>query len=205
MFTGIIQSVGVVKEVISKGSNRVFWIESPVSPTLKPDQSVSHNGACLTVEKINGNTHRITAVRETLDKTNLGNWKEQVTVNLELGLRLNDRLDGHMVQGHVDTMAVCSQRKEQKGSWEYQFEFPKKFAELVIEKGSIAVNGVSLTAFDVRKKSFRVAVIPYTFEHTNMQYLQEGDTVNLEFDMIGKYLLRRLSLSEGLPRRKSNH
>jgi riboflavin synthase len=194
MFTGITESVGTVKEVILNGSNRSFWIESPISSQLKPDQSVSHSGICLTVEEVSGNLHRVTAIDETLQKTNLGDWKEGSQVNLERCLQLNDRLDGHIVQGHVDTTAVCKKRKGKDGSHEFQFEFPKKFAELVIEKGSICVNGISLTAFNVKKKSFTIAIIPYTFDHTNIREIKKGDRVNLEFDMIGKYLLRRLSL-----------
>lgn len=196
MFTGIVEITGAVKKVISNGSNKTFWIESPLSPQLKVDQSVSHSGVCLTVEEIAGNRHRITAIDETLQKTNLACWNEGTTVNLERCLQLNDRLDGHLVQGHADATGICIKRKEKKGSWEFEFEFPKKFAGLVIEKGSVCVNGISLTAFDVKKKSFRVAIIPYTFEHTNIREVQPGDTVNLEFDMIGKYLLRRLSLIE---------
>jgi riboflavin synthase len=196
MFTGIIENIGVVKEVIFNGSNRIFWVESPISPQLRIDQSVSHNGVCLTVEKISGNTHRITAINETLQKTNLFDWKEGTTVNLERCLQLNDRIDGHIVQGHVDATGKCIKREEKDGSWEFVFVFPKKFAKLIIEKGSICVNGISLTAFDVKKRSFRVAVIPYTFEHTNINMVQEGDLVNLEFDMIGKYILRKLTLKE---------
>ena len=196
MFTGIVEITGAVKKVISNGSNKIFWIESPLSPQLKVDQSVSHSGVCLTVEEIAGNRHRITAIDETLQKTNLACWNEGTTVNLERCLQLNDRLDGHLVQGHADATGICIKRKEKKGSWEFEFEFPRKFAGLVIEKGSVCLNGISLTAFDVKKKSFRVAIIPYTFEHTNIREVQPGDTVNLEFDMIGKYLLRRLSLIE---------
>jgi riboflavin synthase len=195
MFTGIIECTGIVKEVISNGSNKTFRVESSISPMLKADQSVSHSGVCLTVEEVHDNTHRITAIDETLQKTNLRNWKEGTLVNLERCLQLNDRLDGHLVQGHVDTTATCINRKEKNGSHEFEFSFPKKFAELVIEKGSICLNGISLTAFDVKRKRFRVAIVPYTFEHTNFYAVQEGDIVNLEFDMIGKYLLRSLTLS----------
>ena len=163
---------------------------------------MSHNGVCLTIEEVRGDRHRITAIDETLQKTNLSNWKEGITINLERCLQLTDRIDGHLVQGHVDTTGTCIKIIEKKGSWEYVFKFSEKFADLVIEKGSICVNGISFTAFDVKKKSFRIAVIPYTFEHTNINKVQEGNTVNLEFDLIGKYLLRRLSLSEGIPGRK---
>lgn len=194
MFTGIIESTGIVKEVISNGSNKIFWVESSISSGLKTDQSVSHSGVCLTVEEVTENAHRITAIDETLQKTNLGSWKPGTQVNLERCLQLHDRLDGHLVQGHVDTTATCTKRKEKAGSWEFVFAFPKKFADRVIEKGSVCVNGISLTAFDVKRKKFTVAIVPYTFEHTNIKEIQEGDQVNIEFDMIGKYLLRRLSL-----------
>ena len=196
MFTGIIESTGVIKELITNGSNKTFWIESPLSSQFKVDQSISHSGVCLTVEEVRETSHRITAIDETLKKTNIGDWKEGTLINLERCLQLNARIDGHLVQGHVDTTAACTRRKEKEGSWEFEFEFKKEFAELIIEKGSICINGISLTAFNVKKKSFSVAIIPYTFEHTNIKDVQKGDKVNLEFDMIGKYLLRRLSLKE---------
>ena len=196
MFTGIIESTGIVKELIFNGSNISFWIESPLSGEFKIDQSVSHSGVCLTIEEIKGDIYRVTAIDETIQKTNVGNWETGTLVNLERCLQLNGRLDGHLVQGHVDTTAICLKRKEKEGSWEFEFKFNKNFAELIIEKGSICVNGISLTAFNVKKKSFTVAIIPYTFEHTNIQQIEKGDIVNLEFDMIGKYLLRRLSLKE---------
>ena len=192
MFTGIIESLGTVKEVISNGSNKTFWIESSISTLLKVDQSVSHSGVCLTVEEVKGNLHRVTAIDETLQKTNIGNWNEETIVNLERCLRINDRIDGHLVQGHIDTTGTCLKRKEKKGSWEFVFKFPKKFAALVIEKGSICVNGISLTAVDVKKKSFTVAIIPFTFEHTNIKKVGEGESVNIEFDMFGKYILNQI-------------
>lgn len=201
MFTGIIEATGTVKSVISSGSNRSFWIASELSDQLRPDQSVSHSGVCLTVEEVQGKSHRVTAIDETLRKTNLESWGEGTLVNLERCLQLDSRLDGHIVQGHADATAVCSKRKEKKGSWEYEFLFPKKMAALVIEKGSIAVNGISLTAFDVSRNSFRVAIIPYTFEHTNIRLVEKGSSVNLEFDIIGKYLLRKLSLLEPAPQK----
>lgn len=196
MFTGIVESSGIVKEVISNGSNRTFWIESPISHELKTDQSVSHSGVCLTIEEINGNCHRVTAIEETLEKANLGDWSAGTIVNLERSLLLGDRLDGHIVQGHVDAVAVCKKVIEKDGSWEYIFEFPKEFAALIIEKGSIAINGISLTAYNVKRKNFTVAIIPYTFEHTNISKVITGTKVNIEFDMVGKYLLRKLSLKE---------
>ncbi len=194
MFTGIIESLGKVQSIESKGSNKTFWIESPISSELKIDQSISHNGACLTVEEIRDNLHRVTAIEETLEKTNLGSWAAGDLVNLERCLMMNGRLDGHIVQGHVDTTAVCLERKDLDGSWEFQFEFPKKFSHLVIEKGSICLNGVSLTLFNVKKTKFHVAIIPYTFEHTNLQSVTKDSQVNIEFDMIGKYVSRISSL-----------
>lgn len=194
MFTGIIETTGMVTEVTEARTNRSFWISSPISASLRTDQSVCHDGACLTVEEVKNESHRVTAIAETLKKTQLGNWKAGTIINLEQCLPLNGRIDGHLVQGHVDTTATCLRRKEKDGSWEFTFGFPARFAPLVIEKGSICVNGISLTAFNVKKKSFRVAIIPYTFEHTNISGVQEGDTVNIEFDMMGKYLLRRLTL-----------
>ena len=160
------------------------------------DQSVSHNGVCLTVEDVQANQHRVTAVQETLEKTELHQWSLGSLINLERSLLPTNRVDGHFVQAHVDVTAKCIKIRDKNGSHEIDFEFPKKFAALVIEKGSIAVNGISLTAFDVKKSSFRVAIIPYTFEHTNLHLLKEGDQVNLEFDMIGKYILRRISLKD---------
>ncbi len=198
MFTGIIETTGLIKEIISSGSNRSFWIESGLSSEFRPDQSVSHNGVCLTVEEVKGNLHRVTAIAETLDKTELGKWVEGSQVNIERCLRVDGRLDGHFVQGHIDTTGICAGITGKNGSWEFEFEFPKKFAGLIIEKGSIAVNGISLTVFNVKKKSFKVAIIPYTFEHTAIHTISKGDSVNLEFDLLGKYLLRRLSLSKGL-------
>lgn len=190
MFTGIIETTGIIAKVAATGTNKTFWIESTISSQLKEDQSVSHNGACLTVEKIESNIHQVTAIKETLKKTNLGNWKEGDLINLERCLQVNGRIDGHIVQGHVDTTAVCTKRKELKGSWEFSFDFPKKFNHLVIEKGSISLNGISLTIFNVKKNSFSVAIIPYTFEHTNISKLSTGDEVNIEFDIIGKYVSR---------------
>jgi len=194
MFTGIIESLGKVRELTSNGTNRTFYVESPVSQELKVDQSVSHNGVCLTVEETGPGWHRVTAIEETLKKTNLGSWQKDTLVNIERCLKMESRLDGHLVQGHTDTTGTCIKKEVKNGSWEFEFEFPGKFAELIIEKGSICVNGISLTAFKVGKKKFRVAIIPYTFDHTNMQSLQKNDIVNLEFDVVGKYILRSLSL-----------
>ncbi len=193
MFTGIIESTGEIKEITGNGSNKTFWISSPISAALKADQSVSHDGVCLTVEEVMENRHRVTAIEETLKKTNLGEWKQGQLINLERCLPMNGRLDGHFVQGHVDATALCTERRETGGSWEFRFEFPRKFSHLIIEKGSISLNGISLTVFDVKKKSFRVAIIPYTFEHTNIRNVFPGMRVNVEFDLIGKYIARKLS------------
>ncbi len=190
MFTGIIESVGVVTDIIETGTNKTFWISSSVSTELKVDQSVSHSGVCLTVEEVNGNRHRVTAIRETLEKSNLNTWSVDTKVNIERCLQFNGRLDGHMVQGHVDTTGICTAVEEQNGSWQYKFQFPENFATLLVEKGSISLNGISLTVFNVGVKTFNVAIIPYTYEHTNMQDIQTGSSVNLEFDIIGKYVMR---------------
>lgn len=196
MFTGIIECTGKVVSVAAKGTNRSFWVESPLSHELKVDQSLSHNGVCLTVEGLDGNKHLVTAIEETLKKTDLNSWVTGTEINLERCMLMNGRLDGHIVQGHVDTVAICVERKELKGSWEYSFQFPVEFAHLVIEKGSIAVNGTSLTCFTVEKGRFTIAVIPYTFEHTNIHQVIVGTAVNIEFDILGKYVQRQLELSK---------
>ena len=162
MFTGIIESTGIVRELLPNGSNLSFVIESTLSTGLKVDQSISHNGVCLTIEEITGSQYKVTAIEETLKKTNLSTLQKDSIVNLEQCLQFNGRIDGHLVQGHVDTTALCSKRKEKKGSWEFEFEFAEQFSPLIIEKGSVCVNGISLTAFNVKKKKFSVAIIPYT-------------------------------------------
>ena len=192
MFTGIIEMVGTVKEVSQAGSNRVFWVESGLSGELRPDQSISHNGVCLTVEEVAPRLHRVTAIEETLKKTNLGTWAPGTRINLERCLTIGSRLDGHIVQGHVDTTAVCKSIRVMDGSTEFSFSFDEKFSPLVIEKGSIAVNGISLTCFNTGAGCFSVAVIPYTADHTNMKDLSEGAVVNIEFDMLGKYAVRNM-------------
>lgn len=190
MFTGIIETVGEVVNVASNNTNITFTIKSIISPALAVDQSVNHNGVCLTVESIVGDTHTITAVNETLTKTNLGHWKLSDKINLERALIFNSRIDGHIVQGHVDGTALCINVIDMNGSWEYTFSYPPEFASLLIEKGSVCVNGVSLTAFNVTDDHFTVAIIPYTFTHTNFNTLIERSIVNVEFDMIGKYVTR---------------
>ena len=194
MFTGIIEAFGIVQSVESQGTNAVFQISSPISNELKIDQSVSHNGVCLTIEAIKEGIHQVTAIEETLKKTNLATWQPGTLVNLERCMTMNGRIDGHIVQGHVDTTATCIRKTDANGSWEFRFIFPREFAALVIEKGSISLNGISLTIFDVDTNSFSVAIIPYTYTHTNIQQVVEGSTVNIEFDMIGKYVNRMLAL-----------
>jgi riboflavin synthase len=194
MFTGIIESSGIITDITAPGTNKSFWIKSSISAEFKVDQSVAHNGVCLTVEDIDADCHKVTAIAETLEKTELNDWAPGSIINLERSLLLSSRMDGHFVQGHVDTTGTCKNIKDKSGSYEFEFTFSKKFAPFIIEKGSICVNGVSLTAFDVKKNSFKVAIIPYTYEHTNLRYLKETDKVNLEFDMIGKYILRKMNL-----------
>ncbi|MEP7108437.1 MAG: riboflavin synthase [Ferruginibacter sp.] len=192
MFTGIIEEKGIIREIISSGTNKTFWISSPVSDELSIDQSVAHNGACLTVEEIGNGRHRITAIEETLRKTTLNSWKINSVVNIERCLQMNGRLDGHIVQGHVDALATCIGLLEKNGSREYTFQFNTKFAALIVEKGSISIDGISLTLFNVSDNTFQVAIIPYTYEHTNIKYLGLKDEVNIEFDLIGKYVNRFL-------------
>lgn len=190
MFTGIIETTATIANISTKGSNKTFRISSPLASQLKIDQSVSHNGVCLTVESIDGDEYTVTAVAETLAKTNLGDWKTGDTVNLERCLQPSDRLDGHFVQGHTDTRGIITAKTDQDGSWQFTFQFNPVFAPYIIEKGSIAVNGISLTAFDVKTDQFSVAIIPYTYTHTNLRLLEPGNGVNLEFDMLGKYIIR---------------
>lgn len=194
MFTGIIENTGIIRSVTSNGSNKTFWIDTALSDELKIDQSLAHNGVCLTVEALQPGRHQVTAIAETLDKTTLGNWTEGQIVNLERCMQLNGRLDGHIVQGHVDTVATCTSIIAKDGSWEFDFRFDPAFAALVIEKGSICVNGTSLTCFNVGADNFTVAIIPYTYEHTNIHQLKVRDEVNVEFDMIGKYINRARTL-----------
>ena len=194
MFTGIIKSLGEINKVASVGSNRTFFIKSELSSQLKIDESLSHNGVCLTIENIENDIYKVTAIEETFKKTNAGKWKKGDLINLEQAMTLNERLDGHIVQGHVDGTGICINKQEKDGSVEFTFQYDKSFAELIIEKGSICVNGVSLTAFNVTENNFTVAIIPYTFEHTNFYLLNGNDTVNLEFDILGKYVARIMAL-----------
>lgn len=194
MFTGIIETLGTVKSIEKDRSNVHFTIESPISSELKIDQSLSHNGACLTVVGLAAGSHRVTAVEETLRRTNLGQWKEGTLVNLERCLAMGGRLDGHMVQGHVDTIAECTEVLDMNGSWRFTFRYQPTPEHLLVDKGSVCLNGVSLTVVEPRDDLFSVAIIPYTWEHTNFKTLRPGDAVNVEFDIIGKYISRYLAL-----------
>ena len=190
MFTGIIEDLGVVESLEREATNLHLTIQSRLASELKIDQSVSHNGVCLTVVKRNASSYTVTAIKETLDKTNLNNLTEGAIVNLERGLKLGDRLDGHMVQGHIDHIGTCVDVQSQNGSWTYTFEYEPSFGNITIEKGSVTVNGVSLTVVDSKNNGFSVAIIPYTYEHTNFKHFKIGSVVNLEFDVIGKYVSR---------------
>ncbi len=192
MFTGIIEKTGIIAEIDTKGTNTSFWVASPLCETLKVDQSLSHNGVCLTVEEISNGMHRVTAIAETLVKTNLSRWQKGSVVNLERCMSANGRFDGHIVQGHVDAVAVCTAITEKDGSWEYNFSFPQNFSNLIIEKGSVTLNGISLTLYNVGISTFSVAIIPYTYQHTNINTIKIGDSVNIEFDILGKYIERML-------------
>jgi riboflavin synthase len=194
MFTGIIEDLGAITKLDPESSNLHISIKSRLSPELKIDQSVSHNGVCLTVVDINNDEYTVTAIRETLDRTNLKNLQVQDVVNLERGLKLGDRLDGHIVQGHIDQTAICVDLQENDGSYEFWFEYDEASGNVTIEKGSITVNGVSLTVVDSTSNTFSVAIIPYTMEHTNFRHIKIGSTVNLEFDVIGKYVSRLQNL-----------
>lgn len=190
MFTGIIEDIGVVTDLVRDKGNLHITIKSNIASELKIDQSVAHNGVCLTVVKKEKDRYTVTAIKETLDKSSLSNIKVGDQINLERGMKLGDRLDGHIVQGHVDQIGTCVAVKEANGSWFYTFEYDTSLNNLTIEKGSITVNGVSLTVVNSKKSSFSVAIIPYTYEHTNFNSFNKGTIVNLEFDVIGKYVSR---------------
>ena len=190
MFTGIIEGFGEVKKLIHENENLHITMESPLTPELKIDQSVAHNGVCLTVVHIKDNQYTVTAIKETLNKTNIGSLEVADSVNLERGMKLGDRLDGHLVQGHVDQTATCTNIKKEEGSTVFTFNYDEKNNNVTIEKGSITVNGVSLTVVNSKKNEFSVAIIPYTIENTTFKYIELGDCVNLEFDVIGKYVSR---------------
>jgi len=193
MFTGIIEALAKVKEVRPDRTNKSFCFESPISNELKVDQSVSHDGVCLTVTKVEGNSHWVTAIDETLSKSTLGLLTVGDEVNLERCMIANGRFDGHVVQGHVDQTGKCTSVKDENGSWLYTFEYDPSAGNITVEKGSISINGASLTCFNSKVNGFSVAIIPYTYEHTNFHQIKSGDQVNLEFDIIGKYVKRLLN------------
>ena len=190
MFTGIIEILGKITDLQHDQGNLNITVESAIAAELKIDQSVSHNGVCLTVIALADGKHTVTAIEETLNKTNIGRLQKGDLLNLERCMQMNARLDGHIVQGHVDQTAVCTHFKELDGSWEYSFKYDDSFGNITVEKGSICVNGISLTVVNAQDNSFSVAIIPYTFEHTNLQQVRVGSVVNLEFDIIGKYVAR---------------
>jgi riboflavin synthase len=192
MFTGIIEALGSIQKIEKEGSNYHFEVSSPITHELKIDQSVAHNGVCLTVVNISGSNYTVTAIEETLNKTNLRNWKVGQKVNLERCMKADGRFDGHIVQGHVDQIAKVKGIEEKDGSWIYDFEYAADFGNITVEKGSITINGTSLTCFNSSAGKFSVAIIPYTYEYTNFHELKIGDEVNLEFDVIGKYVQRIL-------------
>ena len=194
MFTGIIENLGLIKKINTEGSNKTYFIESTLTPELKIDESVSHNGVCLTVTQTDLNEYSVTAVEETLKKTNLEGLKVGDLVNLERAMSNNSRFDGHIVQGHVDQTGTCTNVKTLEGSWVFDFVYDfNKYGNILVEKGSVCINGVSLTVFDCEEGKFRVTIIPYTFEHTNFKNLKKGDTINLEFDILGKYIQKMMT------------
>ena len=195
MFTGIVEQQGKITAIETEGNNVHFFVEAPMAKELQVDQSVSHNGVCLTTVDIDKNVYKVTAVDETLKKSNLGNLKPGDYVNLERSMISNGRFDGHIVQGHVDETATCLEIKEEDGSWLFFFELAKP-TNLIVEKGSVSINGISLTCFDVSAKQFTCAIIPYTFEHTNFGTLKAGDKVNIEFDIVGKYVAKMLEAQQ---------
>ena len=194
MFTGIIETLGIISDIKKDQGNVHLTIQTNITNELKIDQSVAHNGVCLTVVEIFDNKHVVTAIQETINKTTLGLWKIGDKVNIERAMKLGDRLDGHIVQGHVDHTAVCTSIQEKSGSWEFTFEYDSALNNITIEKGSITVNGTSLTVVNSAKNSFSVAIIPYTYEHTIFHTFEIGTKVNLEFDVVGKYIARMYEL-----------
>jgi riboflavin synthase len=197
MFTGIIETLGIVKDLKKDHDNLHITVSSGITAELRIDQSVAHNGVCLTVVAINNDEYTVTAIRETIEKTNLAEWSTGDLINLERAMKLGDRLDGHIVQGHVDQTGICKSVEEANGSWYYTFEYDAKLNNLTIEKGSITINGVSLTVVNSKENEFSVAIIPYTYEHTNFKEFTVGTKINLEFDVVGKYVARLHALKMG--------
>lgn len=196
MFTGIIETLGRIHEIRKDQNNLHITVDSSITNELKVDQSVSHNGICLTVVEIKDSLYTVTAIEETILKTNIGEWQEGDIVNLERGMKLGDRLDGHIVQGHVDQTGTCVRIEEAHGSWNYTFEYDPNLSNITIEKGSITVNGVSLTVVNSKTNEFSVSIIPYTFENTNFKNFKTGTKINLEFDVVGKYIARLYSINK---------
>jgi riboflavin synthase len=193
MFTGIIETLGIIKEIQKDNDNLHLTVSSSITNELKIDQSVAHNGVCLTVVRISNDEYTVTAINETIEKTNIGEWKLGDLINLERAMKLGDRLDGHIVQGHIDQTGTCKYIEEANGSWIFTFEYDSQLNNITIEKGSITINGVSLTVVNSKKNEFSVAIIPYTYEHTNFKTFEIGTRINLEFDVVGKYVARLYS------------
>jgi|AntRauTorckE5430_2_1112549.scaffolds.fasta_scaffold00574_9 riboflavin synthase len=193
MFTGIIESPGTITKIVREGDNVHITVASSISQELKIDQSLAHDGVCLTVVELSDGTHTVTAIRETLERTRLGDWSTGDTVNLERAMQAGARLDGHIVQGHVDTVGECLAVEEAGGSWYYTFRYKLSLETLLVDKGSVCINGVSLTVVTPLEDTFKVAIIPYTYEHTNFKTFRPGSRVNLEFDIIGKYIARQMA------------
>lgn len=196
MFTGIIETLGKITKIEKEQDNLHITVTSSITSELKIDQSVAHNGICLTVVAIENDSYTVTAINETIKKTNIANWQTGEEVNLERAMKLGDRLDGHIVQGHVDQTATCTSIENENGSWVFTFEYDKSLSNITIEKGSITINGTSLTVVNSKENEFSVAIIPYTFEHTNFKYFKKGTIVNLEFDVVGKYVKKIYDLQK---------
>ena len=196
MFTGIIETLGIIRDLKNEKDNLHITVSSDITSELKIDQSIAHNGVCLTVVAINDNEYTVTAIKETILKTTLGSWQVGDLLNIERAMKLGDRLDGHIVQGHVDQTGICKLIEEANGSWYFTFEYNKELNNITIEKGSITVNGVSLTVVNSNIMEFSVAIIPYTYQSTNFKNFKIGTEINLEFDVVGKYVARLYSLKE---------
>lgn len=196
MFTGIVETLGIISDIKKDQENIHLTIQTNITNELKIDQSVAHNGVCLTVVNLFDDKHVVTAIKETIDKTTLGAWRIGDKVNIERAMKLGDRLDGHIVQGHVDQTAICSNIEDKEGSWEFTFEYDTALNNITIEKGSITINGTSLTVVNSKKDSFSVAIIPYTYENTIFHTFEIGTKVNLEFDVVGKYIARMYELQK---------
>lgn len=190
MFTGIVETEGKIIDIQHQNNTLILIVESPLSNELKIDQSVAHNGICLTVTDLSEDTHTVCAVQETIQKTTIGGWQKDDLINLERCMKFDGRLDGHIVQGHVDAKAICIKKTETDNNRVYRFSIPVTFSHLIIEKGSVCINGTSLTCYNVTETEFDIAIIPYTFEHTSIRFVNEKDEVNIEFDVIGKYIER---------------